>query len=268
MVIETRLVTHGLSSALALDHHGVPLATAAGPARLRRLDGSPKLPGQPWVELTDDTLLPYLRKAFLVETLDKVTPYLWLAGTPTETHISSLHHQSVRGRQVVITEEPGLHLVWYHDKISIKPLPQYLLCTAFWDYIKEADDSIWRAAAGFMRTYCYLIQFESDFRKAIQPELELIPMIDGAAPTFESFVRFISQFKGLDNSAVAKRYSYGMLRLTRLNYLAFFTMGRLTYFHIQPQWIDYIDGIIAPAVTIFAVLSTILNSMQVGLVAV
>lgn len=165
----------------------------------------------------------------------------------------------------MVTEEPGLHLVWYHDKIFIKPLPLYLLCTAFWDYIKEADEGVWRAAAGFMRTYCYLIQHESDFKRATGPEMELIPRIDGATPTFESFVRFISQFKGLDNSAVARRYSYGMLRLTRLNYLAFFTMGRLTYFHIRPQWADYLGGIIAPAITIFAIVSTVLNSMQVGL---
>jgi hypothetical protein len=144
-------------------------------------------------------------------------------------------------------------------------LPQYLLCSAFWDYIKEADENVWRAAAGFMRTYCYLIRSESDFRRATQPGTELIPMVDGAVPTFESFIHFISQFKELNNSAVAERYSYGMLRLTRLNYLALFTMRRLTYFHIQPQWTDYIGGMVAPAVTTFLLLSTILNSMQVGL---
>ncbi len=165
----------------------------------------------------------------------------------------------------MITENPGLHLVWYHDKIFIKPLPQYMLCTAFWDYIGAVDETIWRAAAGFMRTYCYLIQYESDYRRAIHAEMELIPRIDGTPPTFESFVRFISQFKGLDNSAVAERYSYGMLRLTRLNKLAFFTMGRLTYFHIRPQWADYLGVLIAPAITVFAVVSTMLNSMQVGL---
>lgn len=76
--IATGLVTYGLSSALSLDQQGVSPVPAAGPARLRRLDGNSKLPGQPWVDLRTDELLPYLRKALLVETLDKVTPYLWL----------------------------------------------------------------------------------------------------------------------------------------------------------------------------------------------
>ncbi|RYP71843.1 hypothetical protein DL771_004555 [Monosporascus sp. 5C6A] len=56
-----------------------------------------------------------------------------------------------------------------------------------------------------------------------------------------------------------------MLRLTRLNKLALFTMGRLTYFHIRPQWADYLGVLIDPAMAIFAVVSTMLNSMQVGL---
>ncbi len=283
MVIAPGLVTFGLDSALVVEQHGVSLPGAARPATLRRVNGRPTLPGQPWVDLRTDELLPYLRRALLVESLDKAARYLWLvrdsshppsavsppdmvqAGSPTETHISSLHHQYARGREIVITEDPGLHLVWYHDKIFIKPLPQYLLCTAFWDYIRTADEDIWRAAAGFMRTYCYLIQYESDFRKASHAEMGLIPSINGAATTFESFVRFISQFKDLDNSEVAKRYSYGMLRLSRLNYLAFFTMGTLTYFHIHSQWNDYLGVVIAPAITIFAIVSTLLNSMQVGL---
>jgi hypothetical protein len=58
-----------------------------------------------------------------------------------------------------------------------------------------------------------------------------------------------------------------MLRLTRLNYLAPVFMGKLTYFHIQPQWTDYLSGFIPTVISFFAVISTILNSMQVELAA-
>lgn len=47
--------------------------------------------------------------------------------------------------------------------------------------------------------------------------------------------------------------------------MAFFLMGKLTYFHIQPQWTDYLVNFISPVITTFAVVSTDLASMQVGL---
>jgi hypothetical protein len=47
-------------------------------SRLRRVDGNPTLPGQPWIDMTTDDLVPFFRKSLLVEALDKVAPYLWL----------------------------------------------------------------------------------------------------------------------------------------------------------------------------------------------
>ncbi len=166
-----------------------------------------------------------------------------------------------------MTEHPGLHGVWYYDKIFIKPIPPYLLCGAFWEYVQEIDEEVFRAAAGFMRTYCHLIQYESDFQRATSPDLQLIPHLDGEALTFEDFVAFLAQFQNFPNSAVSARYSFGFLRLSRLNYLAPIFLGKLMYFHLHPQWKDYLGRFIAPIVTLFAILSTILNCMQVVLAA-
>ncbi|KAF7512341.1 hypothetical protein GJ744_001909 [Endocarpon pusillum] len=238
-----------------------------GEPQLRRVDGKPMLPGQPWIDMTTGDLLPFFRKSFLIEALDKAAPYLWLVSTPTETNVYPMHHQIVRGRSIVVTEEPGLHLVWHYDKIFIKPIPKFLLCAAFWRYIYDQDRAVWKAAAGFMRTYCYMIRNESDFNLAISDSMALIPRgLDQAQKlTFETFVPFVAQFENLKNCEVAPRYSYGMLRLTRINHMAFFFMGKLTYFHIQPQWVDYLGNFISPILTTFAVMSTILGSMQVGL---
>jgi hypothetical protein len=169
---------------------------------------------------------------------------------------------------VSVTEYPGLHLVWYYDKIFIKPIPPYLLCGAFWEYIEEADKEVWKAAAGFMRTYCYLIQYEIDFRIATSFDLPLISREEGQDPiTYEEFVKFIDQFKHLDDEAVAPRYAYGALRLTGLNHLSRLFLRKLTYFHLYPHMSDYLGTFVAPIITLFAVLSTILNSMQVVLAA-
>lgn len=45
---------------------------------LQRRSGSNLLPGQPLIRLDDDQLLPYLRQALLVPSLDKLSPHLWL----------------------------------------------------------------------------------------------------------------------------------------------------------------------------------------------
>ena len=169
---------------------------------------------------------------------------------------------------MTVTERPGLHLIWYYDRMFMKPIPPYLLCGAFWEYIKEADHEVWKAAAGFMRTYYYLIQYEIDFRKAISPELQLIPQLDGQDPiTYETFVEFVEQFQCLEDNDVAPRYSYGAMRLTRLNHLSRIFLRKLTYFHLHPEWSDYVGTLVAPIVTLFVLLSTTLNSMQVVLAA-
>ena len=167
-----------------------------------------------------------------------------------------------------MTEHPGLHLVWYHDKIFLKPIPPYLLWGAFWEYIKEADREVWKAAAGFMRSYYYLIQYEIDFRKAMSSDLQLIPRLEDRDPiTFEEFVDLIADFHAISDQDVAPRYSYGALRLTRLNHIARIFLRKWTYLHLYPQWSDNLGRVVAPVVTLFAVFATILNSMQVVLAA-
>jgi hypothetical protein len=77
--------------------------------------------------------------------------------TPSSENINALHRQRVKGREVIVTEEPRLHLVWIHNRIFIKPLPRYLLSYAFWEgYLDERSNKlgkdqsdIRKAAAGF-----------------------------------------------------------------------------------------------------------------------
>ena len=125
---------------------------------------------------------------------------------------------------------------------------------------------MWQAAAGFMRTYAYLVKYEIDFRKAQSDELGLIPTHDGEnAITYERFAQFIAPFAELDDDRVRPRYQYGEMRLTRLNWFARFLMGRLTYHHIHAQWHEYLGRFLAPFLAVFLLLSTALTAMQVEL---
>ncbi|KAF2258082.1 hypothetical protein CC78DRAFT_538072 [Lojkania enalia] len=184
-------------------------------------------------------------------------------------NINALHRQRIKGREIIITEEVRLHLVWTHDRIFIKPLPRYLLSQSFWEtFLAESgvtsdtsNSSIRKAALGFLRTYRYLIQYESDFNIAQQEDHRLIP--DGL--TWESFSGFISDIKHIDDFDVSRRYHYGELRLTRLNFYAPFLLRKFHFEQIHGQYASFFSRLYGPLLFVFALISIVLNSMQVEL---
>lgn len=187
--------------------------------------------------------------------------------TPSHRHIMPLHHQKAHGREVLVNEHPGLHLLWYYERIFIKPIPAYFYTRAFWDFAEQSAVPVHKAAVGFLRSYYYLIQYEIDFIEAC--DKKLIPKKpDGQHPSYEEFCDFIAPFKDVGDTHVCRRFHYGELRLSRLNKTAMLFRGKLAYFHIYPQWGSYLSHILAPIITIFVVISVVLNSMQVTLQAV
>lgn len=260
------------------------LGAVAQDTNIRRSDGSStSLPGQPRVALTESMdLKHYLAEEHSTTELDTLAPKLWLVSTtiqsndssriigeikvstPRYWHISPLHHQAVRGRKIIVAENPQLHLVWYYDRIYIKRIPRYLLSHAFWEFLTTQPVELRRAITGFVRTYSYLIRYECDFRLATSDEhqLALIPKDDGSVSadgsdhiTFERFARFIAAFQKLPDDSVSPRYRYGELRLSRLNMCAPIFLGKLTPHHIDAQWGAYLGRFLAPILSVFAVLS-------------
>ncbi|KAB5566047.1 hypothetical protein GE09DRAFT_727426 [Coniochaeta sp. 2T2.1] len=241
---------------------------------------NPHLPGQPRIRLPtrtpgaitshiQDALPAYLHRSHLTTELDSILPFMKyiFVQTPSHRHIMPLHHQKAHGREVVVNEHPGLHLVWYYDRIFVKPIPAYLYTRAFWEFTAQAEPEVYRAAVGFLRSYYHLIQYETDFLEAC--DKNLIPKKpDGNRPCFKEFCEFIAPFEDVGDAHVSRRFHYGELRLTRLNKTAMLFRGHLAYFHIHPQWGSYLSHMLGPIITIFAVMSVVLNSMQVTLQAV
>ena len=236
------------------------------------------LPGQPRIRLdkkahnadgNQDILLEYFEKCHNTKELDSLLPFMRyiFVQTPSYQHISPLHHQGAHAREIKVTENPGLHLVWYYELIFIKPIPAYFYSQAFWTYIKNADKPLYQACLGFVRSYYMLIQYEIDFHRACK--LRLIPEKDnGVLPTYEEWCDFVEAFAHVGDAHVNRRYHYGELRLSRINRAAFFSKGKLAYFHIYPQWGSFLEHTLAPIITVFAVCSVVLNSMQVSLAAI
>jgi hypothetical protein len=229
------------------------------------------IPGHPTISLSDsDALFKFLRKEFWAADLEAVASRLWILTTPSSANVHPLHRQKVLGREIVVTEDPRLHLVWINNRIFIKPLPTYLMSYSFWTTIfpprasSLAEQTHVRSAAfGFLRTYRYLIQHESDLLLAQQDDLRLVPV----KLNWTEISTFLADLEHLEDRDASARYQYGELRLSRLNLYAPFLFGRFYYEHIPMQYGEYFARLYGPILFIFAVVTTILNAMQVALAA-
>ena len=228
------------------------------------------LPGHPRIQLNDlPQLVDFLEREFCAPDLEEMAPRLWMMSTQSSANISPLHHEKVRGREIVVTEDPRLHLVWIHDRIFIKPIPRYLFSHAFWTHYLLNDKSplgnrqeiIRRSALGYLRTYYHLIKHESDFHIARDDRLRLIPIqVDWA-----KFSDFTSRFDCIKDVDVSGRYAFGQLRLTRLNFYAKIFLGKFWFQDVHSQYAAYFSRFYGPFLFIFGILSVVLNMMQVEL---
>ncbi|MCJ1472420.1 hypothetical protein MMC13_001068 [Lambiella insularis] len=228
------------------------------------------LPGQPRIGLDDPNIGNYLHQELETPDLNRLSPYLWLVAKQDSSHISSLSHQIIRGRQIIITENPELHLVWIHDRVYIKPIPKYLLSHAFWNFYLMSKNSpipepsrrdLKRAAQGFLRSYAHLIQHKSDFSLAQDAKHRLLP----AKTKHCEFIRFITEFEHLSDHDVSPRYAFGELRLTRLNFWSKVFLRRFTFQKVDGQYSAYFARFYGPILFVFGIFSVALNSMQVAL---
>jgi hypothetical protein len=243
-----------------------PAAAAGAPSELHAVNADePWLPGYPRVPPNSDALVRRcLHDEMATPLLNRMLPYLWLVASPSSAHISPLTEQLVRGRDIVVSQNPQLHLVWASSRVWIKPIPEFLLSHDFWavhlaDDADEEIDTARRACLGFMRTYYHLIKHRSDFRIARQHEL--IP--DGV--DFASLITFLTPFgRDVHDNAVSPRYRYGQLRLTRLNAWAPLSLHRWHFHKMRWQYADVFSQFYAPVLLVFGFLSIILAAMQVG----
>jgi hypothetical protein len=225
------------------------------------------LPGNAFVELELESIWTHLRATLLTAKLDVFAPHLWLVSTQSSSSISPLHKQRILGREIIISDSVDLHLVWYHSKIFLTPLPRYLLSHAFWKFTfddrhgQDVASQLHPATIGFIRTYCHLIQSETDFRLALNHGL--IP--EGVE--LEAFSRFIKCFKDLTDTQASPRFHFGELRLTRLNSWSIIFLRQRHYFNLSRQYETYFSRYFQPLLFAFGTFSVLLSAMQVGLAA-
>ncbi|KAL8697646.1 MAG: hypothetical protein Q9224_002207 [Gallowayella concinna] len=218
-----------------------------------------------------DTLLaPQGLQDYLIEDvcptkLNSLAPHLWLCSTPSHTNIPPFHSHAVHKRDIILTEDPGLHLVWERSRILVKPLPSYLLSHAFWTHhllngeIDGDRKVVIQGALGLLRSYHFCIRHPSDFRVA--QTVHLIP----PDATWEQWCDFSTSFPAIENDQVAPRYHYGKLQLSRLHWLVRMYRGELNYYYMDGGYGDSFAIYYGPLLFVFGTLSVLLSAMQVGM---
>ncbi|CAG8385903.1 unnamed protein product [Penicillium salamii] len=238
--------------------------------------------GNPAIGLSLEDIYGHLSKELATPLLDELHPRLWLVARKTGSHIDTLHMQKVKGRSIIPTEDPKLHLVWKKGTIYIKPVPQFLLNHDFWVHYLQPPGQILlptnsphiqnpidlgfdpKIAMSFLRSYAYLIKYPLDF--AIAKEQYLVP----ADINWIQWSTFINNFRFIDDRDVAKRYQYGQLRLSRLNWAVRIfgpqhTRTRLFYENTYWSVGEFTERATIPLLFLFASISIALSAMQVAL---
>jgi len=86
-----------------------------------------------------------------VSRLNQIHRYLWLAGRLTNSR--PLHRQKMIERQIFITEQADLHLVWHESRIFIKPLPDYIFDYQIWNDTICNNAALYASSCGFLLSY-------------------------------------------------------------------------------------------------------------------
>ena len=90
-------------------------STTSQPSCSRTLPGHPRIPLQDAAQLRG-----FLRRALWAVDLERMAPHLWIMSTESSSNVSPLHQQKVKGRKIIVTEDPRLHLIWIYDRVFMK----------------------------------------------------------------------------------------------------------------------------------------------------
>ncbi|KAF2274039.1 uncharacterized protein EI97DRAFT_495528 [Westerdykella ornata] len=229
------------------------------------------------VQLVSSNVNSFLQCEFDVSRLNRVHKWLWLCGLPNSPR--PLHYQRIKKRDIVITEQIDLHLVWSPSRIFIKPLPRFLLSPQFWQQHICPDTGLYRTAFGFLLSYIALIEREVDFQLAtslslIPPEVTWAAWLAFAEEVVLTSSQTRSYFSADETSPsysqhrvpVNCRFYYGELRLGRLNWIYRLYLGRPRgYLSGCTTYGAFVRDNANSFITLFAYTTIVLSAMQVGL---
>lgn len=229
------------------------------------------------VRLVNADICSFLEHDLDVERLNRVHRWLWIVGLPTSPR--PLHYQTLKKREIVVSEQMDLHLVWSPTRIFLKPLPRYMISAEFWRANLCVSEYLYRTALGFLLSYVALIEREVDYNIAINNGLlpkeiswsswlalaeEIMLMSAHTKALSDPMTTTLSSFE--HRISVNPRFFYGELRLGRLDLIYQLRFGQLRgYFSTCTTYGAFIRDNINSLIALFAYATIVLSAMQVGL---
>lgn len=231
-----------------------------------------------------DNVMEFLQQELDLGDLGRDSVLHVLRSACTPTPCNPLHHLSIVSKEIHVTELMDSHLLWSRGTIFIKPLPRYLLLTAFWLKYLSCEPGcscassqlgnppctrqrLHSCAVGFLYSYAALVAYEVDFIMAKQ--MGLLPQDD--ALTWTKWNRFIRQLRGKHlHYRMHRRFWYGDIQLSLPTVRPLSDTNRFSSVHggfttlnrtVLSFWKQNLGA--AAGVTVFLVV--ILTAMQVGL---
>lgn len=241
--------------------------------------------------IPDDTIARLDDKLSYI-VLGELYPNLDFFARKSSQHINSIHKHLQKGRKIVITEDPALHLVWHRGIVYIKPLQHYMLSHSFWEQNLAPGSQHRGNGPGFFRSYESLIRHPSDFELAKEAHLipsspssssrSAVPQLNKLESStkelrYSDFKAFICPFSKVCDEEVSSRWHFGQLRLSRLHWAVRILqppaarrrgyLGMLFYEEQFWQTGQFLSDFAAPLFFLFATLSLVLSALQVVLAA-
>lgn len=216
----------------------------------------------------------FVARDLCVKRLNDVQEWLWIAGRALPPR--PLTFQIAVGRTIVPDQRGEMHVVWEGTRrMHIKPLPRYLLASQFWrDHICP-HAHVYSDAVGFLYSYLALIQYESDFAIAKSHNLvsESLDWTSWVLLTQQVLTAGTSNCSSLATTRLgpelkrSPRYTYGELRLSRLNLLYRLRYGCLIrgYEYRYQTYGELLTAYIAPLSITTVYIALALTAMQTGL---
>jgi hypothetical protein len=218
-----------------------------------------------------------IKKEFDLHRLHNIFTWLWVAGRPMPPR--PLHYQLLLAREIFVTEQMDMHLVWTTGRIFLKPIPRFLLEPYFWTtYLtdeqpcscfgknvdgksrNECKGGLRTCALGFLFSYTALIAHESDF--AIAQEKHLLPK----ETDWPAWVTLVEQ---LDTEhiyhKIDERFKFGELRLSRLDKIYRLSNPMRGYMSHWNQYGSFFKDNFTWLASATVYIVVVLTAMQVGL---
>lgn len=242
-----------------------PVLESAINIPITALESLPTIVGkQTDVFLANDDIGKFLKDDLDLKRLNDIHGHLWAAGRPMRAR--PLHRYKMMGFDILPTQQMDLHLLYFSNRLIIKPLAEYMLDHAFWTTYICVDKALHENACGYLLSYVWLITTPIDLKLA--HELFLLPSF----VTWQWWKKFVKEFVSYVDivalDQVNMRFQFGDLRLGRVNtiYRIRFAPTNFVrgYLYQYNRYVVFFERKFGWSLIVFVFFSLVLAAMQVG----